>query len=828
MQKTITLTTLLFTLFLLPFIVNGQQSAAPAGSGKISGILKDASSSESVSYGLVSLLRVKDSSNAGGKLSDDDGKFSIEGVSEGTYILRIKAIGYAIKYIFPVTVTSDKPATMLGILKLETSSKVLHEVTVTGEKEVFQNSLDKKVFNVDKSIVSQGGSASDVLNQIPSVSVDIDGNISMRGSGDITVLIDGKPSSITGTSRAAILDQIPASTIESIELITSPSAKYDPDGMGGIINIVLKKNRAPGFNGNVAVSAGDMNKYNVSTNLSLRTRKFNISGTYSYRYNERWGNGYNDRHTNVSTDTGILIQNTTLNTINQAHMGKIAIDYDINDKNTLSIGSVFNYNTNNHPETNLYTFNSGDSIFKSAYERNAVETNKSHSVDVTMDYKKTFAKPQEQWTVNLAYSGSMGNDGNTISQSNYSEGGIPISGQLPLLQSNNDNTSNQIITLQTDFALPLSEQSKLEFGLKGVLRDVDNNFHADSLNRGMSQYVNDSILTNHFIYKENVYSTYLMYSQTIKNFSVQAGSRFEESFINSQLVNSNKNYPSNYFNAYPSLHLSEKLASDQEVLISYSRRVNRPSFQSLNPFTDYSDPLNPRIGNPLLKPEYVNNYEIGYSKSWTMTSFTASAYYKDIRGINKMLRTLDPNDPNIVITTWENLSNGISYGFEIIGRTTLAKWWNITMSANGYRTILNNAGGDAADMSASNYSGVGKYTSNMTLWKGIQFQISGNYNGPSIFPGGHIAGIYYMDAGLRKDFLKGKLVASLNGNDIFNQRRYIIYSSGDGFVQYTNRKRESRVIMATLSYKFGKADIGSKKKDKNNNDKNDSGGGEDY
>ena len=819
---------LFLSLFLLPILSFGQQGdGKPAPNGKITGIVQDVKSNEGVGFSAVSLLRKKDSSVAGGNLTDVDGNFEIAGVAPGNYILRVKSIGYSTKIIDNVNITAEAPVFSAGSIKLGVDSKTLQEIDVVTEKAVFQNSIDKKVFNVDKSIVSQGGSASDVLNQVPSVSVDIDGNISMRGNGNITVLIDGKPSSITGTSRAAILDQIPASTIDRIELITNPSAKYDPDGMAGIINIILKKNRAPGFNGNVSASAGDRNKYNLTSNLSLRTRKLNISANYSYRYNERWGNGYSDRNTKISGDTSILIQHSDLNSINQSHMGKIALDYEFNDKNTLSIGSVYNYNTSNHPENNQYGFYSGDSIFRSSYGRNAVETNKSHSLDVTMDYKKTFVKPQEQWTISMAYSGSMGNDGNTISQNNLNESGNIISGGLPLLQSNMDNTKNQIITIQSDFTLPLTEQSKLEFGYKSVLRNVDNNFHADSFNHGTSQWINDSLITNHFIYKENVHAVYAMYSQTIKNFSLQAGSRFEESFINSELVNSNKSYPSNYFNIYPSLHLSEKLSSDQEVQLSYSRRVNRPGFQSLNPFTDYSDPLNLRVGNPLLRPEYVNNYELAYSKSWQMTSMTVSAYYKDIRGINKMLRKLEPDNPNVIITTWENLSNGISYGFEIIGRTAIRKWWNITGSANLYRTILNNAGGDAADMSASNYSGVGKYTSNMTLWKGIQLQISGNYNGPSIFPGGHIEGIYYTDAGIRKDFLKGKWVVSLNGNDIFNQRRYIIYSSGDGFTQYMNRKRESRVAMATLTYKFGKADIGSKK-NKGNNENRNEGGGEDF
>ncbi len=815
---------LVFLLKLLLIPNNSQAQNTPTGV-KVVGVLKDATSGEAIEFCTVAVLR-KDSSIAAGKLTDENGAFVIDDLKEGIYILKIKAIGYAVKFISPLNVKADKPVFNLGVIKLESSSKSLKEVTVTGEKAVFQNSLDKKVFNVDKSIVSQGGSASDVLNQVPSVSVEIDGNISMRGNGNITVLIDGKPSSITGTSRAAILDQIPASTIDRIEIITNPSAKYDPDGMAGIINIILKKDRAPGFNGSASASVGNRNKYNASTNLSLRTKKLTINATYSYRYNDRWGEGYIDRKTKTPSDSGILIQNSNQNSLQIAHMGKISLDYDINDKNTLSIGSVLNINSNNHPETNIYNFFNKDSIFSNAYGRNALEINHSHSVDVTLDYRKTFAQPQKLWTVNLSYSGSMGKDENTISQNMYAENLIPIYSANPIQQANTNNTSNRIITLQTDFALPLSEFSKFEIGYKSVLRNVDNNFTADSLQRSNGNWINNALLTNHFIYSEGVHSAYAMYSQTIKNFSFQAGSRFEESMINSQLVNTAQNYPSNYFNLYPSLHISEKLQAEQEIMFSYSRRVNRPSFQSLNPFTDYSDPLNLRIGNPFLKPEYVNNYEIGYSKSWETTSLTASAYYKDIRGVNKMIGKLDPNNPNVVIITWENLDNGISYGFEVIGRTSIFKWWNITGSGNIYHTILSASPGDASSSSASNYSGVAKYTSNMTLWKGIMFQVSGNYNGPSVWPGGHMVGIYSMDAGIRKDFMKNKFILSLNCSDIFNQRRYIIYSYGDGFTQYVNRKRESRVLMLTLTYKFGKADLGSKKVKNSNDNKNE--GGEDY
>lgn len=806
---------LLFTAILLSGLPAHSQSTAVA---RITGHITDAQTKAPIELAEVALLKSSDNKAISGAYTNEKGNFSLEHLAYGTYILRIRFIGYKNNYVNNVVLDATHQHLNYPHLTLQPDSVKLKSVTVTGEKSVFQNTIDKKVFNVDKSVVSEGGSATDVLQTVPSVSIDVDGNVSLRGNGNVNVLIDGKPSGLTGGDRSAVLDQIPASSIEKIEIINNPSAKYDPDGAAGIINIILKKDARPGVNGVVSAGIGSGQKYNGSADLNYRNRKINAFTNYAYRYTRR--TGYEDivRHNYIPGNDSVssMKEHNDNVRIFRTHLLRGGLDYFIDSNNTIGVIAILN--SFNIPEDQTidyhYTALHGPVSTTTGTHENRV----SNDIDVTLNYKHSFKQKGRELSASATYSDNKSKAILESTQKNiFDIGTVPDS----LYNTSTDNRV-RITVLQADYTHPVNTKAIIEAGYKSIFRYSNNNYLAESFFYPQATFINDAGISNNFNYNEQVHGLYAMYTSSVGKFYYQAGLRAEQAFSTSDQLTTNQEFKRNYFNLFPTGHIQYKFNDTKQLQLSYSRKVNRPSIRSLNPFTDYTDPLNPRYGNPGLLPEYVNSWDLSYLRQYDKFSYTASLFMRQTLNSIQFTRILSAQ--NILYTSYANIGSYTSYGFEYIGRNDIYKWWNLTSNVEIYSLSLLGGTNNNIQNSANNWCGFAKIVSNMTLNKNTILQLTANYQSTTPISQGYTWDSYGIDAGVRQELYKNKLSLTLSLADVLNSRIARSYVSENGvFTQTDIRKKESRIATLNLTYRFGKPDAGRRKNNRNTDNDSDSG-----
>jgi outer membrane receptor protein involved in Fe transport len=635
------------------------------------------------------------------------------------------------------------------------------------------------------------------------VTVDIDGTLSMRGSSNVTILVDGKPSGLSGLSSSAILEQIPASSIERIEVITNPSAKYDPDGMSGIINIIMKKKKEKGYNGMISVTTGTGNKYNGSVNMNFRREKLNLFGSYDMRQNKRKGNSHFQRQT-IFNDT-LTFLDTYENSSNNGLSNNIrgGFDYLFNDFNSVTLSLFTNVSYGNDDEYGKSA--ELDSIMQpySYYDNFNKERSNDKSSDYNLNYRKTYEKKGKEWTIDAIYSSSASNEHNYITTQFYDSQHIPVS-DLPLLRHTLTDETSNVFTIQSDYINPLSEKSRLEAGFKSIIRAIDSDYKCDSfVYNGFNKWQYDSLQSNLFVYNEQLHSAYGIFSGSVTNLEYQAGLRFEQAFTRSSQKTSNENFTNDYFNVFPTLHLSYKIKNNNSLQLSYSRRINRPSAHHLNPFVDKSMVSVYHFGNPRLTPEYVNTYEAGYLKYWDKTSLNTTAFYRQINDIiQRYVYLVQINDSTqIQYATEKNMSRGISYGLEVVLQQDIFKWWNINLNYSYFRNKIE-GDADGTALTNSNYTWNTKLNSSMTVWKNLDIQLIGNYRAPMVNIQGVMQAMYNVDVALKKDFFRGNMSVSIRASDIFNTQQFNMHRTGEGLIIDMKRKRESRIVYIGLTYRI--------------------------
>lgn len=744
----------------------------------------------------------------------------------------------------------------LGNIKMEESDANLGNVTVTtSAKQFFEMGVDRKIFNVDKNIVSSGQTATEVMKQIPSVNVDIDGNVTLRNAAP-QLFVDGRPTTLT-------LDQIPADIIDKVELITNPSAKYDASsGGGGILNIVLKKNKKTGYNGGVRAGVDSRGKINLGGDFNYREGKLNffVSGNYNQRKSKFTTDVDRYNFPFSTTPSSYIVQN-----INGVNNGEFAFlrggfDYFIDNRNTLTItGSYVHGSFNNsQPQTVDSTVNSA---YWSHSDLSSLSKMDFKNVGSQLSFKHNFAKSGHDITADLNYNSSNNSNLSNV----YSNTFFPSGGNKSnYTQANNGSGYNRYLTIQSDYENPLTETSKLEAGVRGAIR----NFRNDNF-----QYYNDTFNINassRYKYTDQVYAAYATYSfKTGKKWSYQLGLRAESSSYNGTLIDGNHNktqdtafkvsYPVSLF---PSAFITYKLNDKTDIQINASRKINRPNFFQLLPVVNLSDPQNATVGNPGLKPEFTQSYEVSYNNNYMKgANFLASAYMRYTSNIitNYLYRGPNPlpnvKPDSITFSTSVNANNSYTYGLELTNKMTLAKIWDMTLNVNLYNSIIN--------LDTSTYKGLTGATNQRVSWfakinnsfklpKGFSIQLSGDYQAKTVLPqssggggggGGRGGGMfggsnfataqgyvnprYGVDIAIKKDFTwKGGNSASitLSMNDIFRTEVYSTHSESSFLVQNSIRRRDPQVLRLNFSYRFGKFDASLFKR---KNNKTDQSGGMD-
>lgn len=785
--------------------------------GKITGKIVDAQTNETIPYASAVLTDRKTKAKVRVVQSDLDGNFAIPNLANGVYTFKASYVGYQTMVRDSISITGALKSINLGTIRMKTGKgNILSEVTVTGQKPTMQLGIDKKVFSVDQSVVSEGGNATDVLQNVPSIQTDMDGNVSLRGASDVKVLIDGKQSLIAGGDVAQILKSIPASSIETIEVITNPSAKYDAEGQAGIINIVLKRNKKLGFNGNVSLSAGNRDNYNGSTSLSFQNSKVNLFANYGYRYNNRPNSGYNSIfYQNAVNGISSVSQDNSETDLNKGNSLKVGVDYYIAPKSVVSLSGGLNTrggDENELMEVNQYDSNNSPVTLSN---RSNLENEKGTSYDVSLDFSQKFVKSGEELTFNLSYGTGNRNTNEMYYTDKYFDGGYV---SLPQdVQKTNQLRDNSNYNIQLDYSLPLGKSGKFEAGYRSQINKSESSTVADSLIS--NSYVFSKALSNDFNSTDQVHAIYANYQNKVGNFGYQVGLRGEDAALDTKMgaydVNNNMYYTPGrvaYTRLYPSIFLTQKLKNEQQIQLNYSRRVNRPRGWDTNPFLDVSNPYSHRRGNVNLKPEDVHAIELSYSKFFKKATFIGTTYFRKTNDLVQRLRS-DPDENGVTLTIPQNLTSGTSTGLELIGRFDLVKKWNFTTNFNLYhRKVEGVPAFGTIDNEGVSYNA--NITNNISLPRNISLQFRADYRSKEVLAQGTFRAMYGFDAGAKMDLMNRSASLSFNIRNLFGTRKFQMESATNTANINFGRFMSPNMASLTFSYRFGKSDFNFKKNKK--------------
>lgn len=779
---------------------------------KISGTIKDTLNRGSIPFATVTLSDQHTKTIVKEAQTDINGNFVLEDLPVGTFMLRVSYVGYEDLLKENIVISSASGNLNLGNLLISISkNSSLKEVVVTARKSALQNIDGKKVFSVNQSLVSKGGNAADLLQNVPTLQIDGNGNVSLRGSTGVKVLIDGKPSIIANGDITHILQSIPASSIESIEVIANPSAKYDANGER-IINIVLKKNNKSGLNGAVDLSGGTRDNYNGSANLNYQTGKINLYGNYSIKNGNTYSNGFQYMTFLKPTDS-VRYSNETFPSVtrNKIQFFKAGVDYSLTPKSILSISGNFNLrNTHRTEALNIDNLAANSSPIQSSNRDNTTNNN-GNSYELDLDYSQHFKNPKEELTFNFSYAhGSFRNlqEFQTHLTNINSQKAEPL--DTPLISDIRNNAINY--NIQLDYVLPVGKTGQFSAGYRSQITLGNNNQYAYGVTNTGEVPVYD--FTSFFSSNNQVHAVYINYQDQIDNFSYQLGLRAEDSHldatfrsydVNNSLFTDPVRVPSK--GLYPSVLLTEKLESNSQLQFTFTNRVSRPTARELNSATDFSDPVNYERGNPALRPESINSLELDYNKTWESISFTSGIYYNRINNVIKHIES-DPVD-GVVTTTAQNLKRSTTTGLELIGHFDVVKEWDLTANTNIYARD-NDAAPQFGIAANSGLSWNANITSNVSFPERISLQIRADYRAPDMIVQDKNRAAFGLDAGAKYVFKGNNASLTLNANDIFNSRKWAFLRSSDDLLLDFERQTVSSRATLTFSYRFGTGSATSK------------------
>ncbi|SHN12292.1 outer membrane beta-barrel protein [Chitinophaga sp. CF418] len=797
-------------LLLAAFMCCGSIAMAQTGnnSAKFVGKALDAVTGKPVEYASVVLLNPQDSSVVTGMYTQPDGDFTFNTVAAGTYVLRITFMGYD-KLVKAVKIIPGKPVQFAGTLRLQPAGKVLATVEIKSEKPAFSMQIDRQVFDAGSMITAEGGSGTDVLKNIPSVDVDIDDNITLRGKS-VTIYVDGKPSPF-GDAKTA-LQMIPASTIDRVEVINNPSAKFEAQGGGGIINIVLKKDKAIGYNVMFNAGIATRGQLNGNANASLRIRKFNFFANYNGWYGSQTGYGYSNRQNLIvdTAGTAFFTQDSRNKNSNSGNGGRIGLDYYLNDFNTITISEGLNLNTGNSADDIMLNYLDVHRKTLQTGERHNTSDYRNPNNNTSLNFRHTTNKQNEEWTAYISYSNNKGRNNSNYSTQYQNADSTPGNAQL---QRNSGISQNQFWNIQTDYTTPVGKKGKFETGAKVTLQNNNNDYDARLFNFTTQQYEKSLDLSNTYYYKQDVYGGYVNFSNAIGNLGYQVGARIEQADLRGFSYTKDTSVNNRFLNVFPSVFLKYNLPhnENQSLIFNYSTRIDRPGFDQLLPYINNSDPQNIRAGNPDLKPSLTHKFETNYSRYFPNSKdyLNTGVYYSQANDDIDRISILD-TATGVTTTRPMNLATDKDWGANFTYNLHIIRGWNVTTNLNMEYSKL-------TGLNVSNeYVTYGvTVNSNVRLPAKINLQVNGHYRSPRVAPQGTFKAMNGIDLGIRKEMLKNNALAiALNISDVLNTQDYSSHYATDAFIQDYTRKRTTRFIRLNIRYRFGKMDPDMFKKKK--------------
>ncbi len=784
--------------------------------GSITGKIIESTNNQPVAYASIVIKNTVGEIVTGG-ITAEDGVFEIKKLPEGTFTLEVQFIGYE-THVQELVISKKRRKVQLGTISINESARSLEEVEVVAERTTIEQRVDRKVINVGKDLTTAGATASDIMNNIPSVNVDPQtGDISLRGNSNVRVMVDGKLSNVP---VAQLLQQIPSTSIKSIELITNPSAKYNPEGMSGIINIVLHKNANLGFNGNLNLgyTQGIRPKYNASLDLNYRSGKFNFYGNYGTNIGDYFNDGFIFRQDENSQ------QNFDILSDNESHLYKIGVDFYINDKNTLSLFTNQNhFNGITDVVTNI--------VYNTDASRNLIQffdnTNDNLSEQYNFNYKLDFTKDGHNIELEADHNRFEDDE-----DANFASEGITV---FPDYMDFVDTERNQTF-INLDYVNPLDSISTLEAGLEARFFETN----VDYSSTGLSFNSNGDLVptpSTDFVYGMDIYSGYVTFGQRYEKWSFQVGARLEDVQVKAD-TNQVRAFTDDYTQLYPSGFLTYNVNEKDQLQLSYSRRVDRPGLQQVNPIREFATPLISSFGNPSLVPQFTNSYELNYTKRLKKGSLTAGVFYRTIEDEINRAVYVDRLDFNRLILTFDNFDNTFAYGFELSTNYKPTKWWSIngsfdlfSQTQRGITERLEGEPGTATEddivverVEVNNTAWNLRMNNSFTVNKTLTLQLFGFYRGQNQNIQFEVEPMYFVNFGARYSFAKGKGTLSANFNDVFNTMLFQ-FDGQRPYIQNGAFNWESQTLYLGLQYRFGSGKNRAKGRKRRDDNTKKSGGG---
>jgi len=751
-----------------------------------------------------------------GGITDSNGNFDIQ-VAKGTYNISIEFISFKTKTF---TNKSINGSTDLGTIVLKINAESLDEIEIIAEKSTVEIRLDKKIYNVGKDMTVKGGTASDVLDNVPSVTVDVEGNVSLRGNENVRILVNGKPSGLVGLSGTDALRQLPSDAIEKVEVITSPSARYDAEGTAGILNIILRKGKAQGFNGSISGSAGDPDNYSVSVNLNYRTKKANFFTNTGYNYRNAPGTSINN--VTYLDEFGAIesykdekrIYDRESNRFNT----RFGLEYFLTDKSSLTGTVLYRKSDNDNISTNTSNELDSNSILELTNERIQTDSDTDETIEYALNFTKDFNKGGHILTLDFQYGESTESGFGLINDNDL----FPVYAENNPERNSTDETSKNVL-FNGDYVLPIGKNSQFEFGFKADLNDLTVDFLVEEFDTDLNEFVNNTNFSNILNFQQDIYSLYTQYGSKINKFSYLLGLRMETTDRKINLAEDNENFNKKFTELFPTINLGLEFNDTESLTLGYSRRLRRPRHHYLHPFESRISETYINTGNINLDPTYTNSFDLGYLKRWDKFTLNSSVYYQHaINNIERVqteeTRDIDNIPTLVIISSPINLSTRDRYGFEFTANYNPFKWWRISNSFNFFKSVTDGEfNGESYD--SEDTSWFTRLNSRITLPGKIEWQTRAMYRGPFETAQYKREGMISVNLAFSKDILKEKATLSLNVSDLLNSRKRESTSFTETTISQSEFQWRQRQVLLNFTYRFNQ----KKKRERSQRDFEDGG-----
>ena len=781
---------------------------APAGArtfnGTITGTVTSEESQDPIPTATVAVWSGSDSTLVTGGVTLGNGAFEITGLRPGSYYVHVSFVGYKSRDIYDITLSRANPRVDVGTIALALDSQMMDEVEVVAERDFVEVGIDRTVYNTRDQLVSAGGTASNVLENIPSVEVDIDGNISFRGNSNVAILINGRPSPMTGEALANYLQGLPADMIDRVEVIPNPSAKYEPDGMAGILNIELKKDKELGISGGVSLSAATQGRYTSSGNLNFQRGKLNVFTSYGFNYSDRISDGWRLWENRASERLTVLDQDSDGTRTGISHNLNTSIDYSLSKQNTLTLSGMLNARNGDNDQLTAYAeLFEADELFN-RFDRTTFGDNNNLSTEYRLSFRRIIEPRKHELTIEAEYEQEWGDDDGEYVEELFDLGDMATS-TIAEQQNDFQEENNREMSFQVDYTRPLGNGAKMELGMRSELELLESDYFSETLNPETNQFLADIQRNNTFNYDLNTHAAYLILGTDLGKFGFQAGVRLEQAFTTFELETTGESFDNDYFSVFPSAFVTYKLTETRSLKAAYSKRINRPRtggwFNQLNPFDTNEDPYFRFIGNPYLDPEFVHSFEFSFTQFTKATSLTLTPYFTHTVDRIRFYQTVD--EAGISTTTFENFDTSNSWGMEAIATYKQGRRFNAFVSLNGFQVITDGSNVDSG-LSNTAFGFSSRFNGTLNVSPTLDVQFTYFYRAPMDIEGGRIYARQSASMAVRQKLFNNKANLSLRFSDIFNTMGFQLERESSAFFQEINRTFQAQGIGINFSYNFGK------------------------